>query len=99
MAGPLRRARAGDGLEGIAAIERSVYDAVIDGASIGELTISGPVAGLDVVPSAIALAGAEVELAPDVMGYLRAACARYRALGPLAALIDEIEGGARAGFA
>jgi hypothetical protein len=33
------------------------------------------------------------------MGYLRAACARYRALGPLAALIDEIEGGARAGVA
>ena len=45
-------------------IERSVYDAVIDGASIGELTVTGPIAGLDVVPSAIALAGAEVELAP-----------------------------------
>ena len=45
-------------------IERSVYDAVIDGARIGELTVPGPVAGLDVVPSAIALAGAEVELAP-----------------------------------
>jgi len=36
---------------------------------------------------------------PRVMGYLRAACARYRALDPLAALIDEIEGGARAGLA
>jgi chromosome partitioning protein len=45
-------------------IERSVYDAVIDGAKIRELTLAGPVAGLDVVPSAIALAGAEVELAP-----------------------------------
>jgi len=45
-------------------IERSVYDAVIDGASIGELTVPGPIAGLDVVPSVIALAGAEVELAP-----------------------------------
>jgi ATPases involved in chromosome partitioning len=45
-------------------IERSVYDAVIDGARIGELTMPGPMAGLDVVPSAIALAGAEVELAP-----------------------------------
>ena len=45
-------------------IERSVYDAVIDGARIGELTMPGPVSGLDVVPSAIALAGAEVELAP-----------------------------------
>ena len=45
-------------------IERSVYDAVIDGAKIGELTVAGPVPGLDVVPSAVALAGAEVELAP-----------------------------------
>ncbi len=45
-------------------IERSVYDAVIDGARLGDLTVSGPVDGLDVVPSAIALAGAEIELAP-----------------------------------
>ena len=45
-------------------IERSVYDAVIDGARIGDLTVTGPIAGLDVVPSVIALAGAEVELAP-----------------------------------
>ena len=45
-------------------IERSVYDAVIDGALIRELTVPGPLEGLDVVPSAIALAGAEVELAP-----------------------------------
>ncbi len=45
-------------------IERSVYDAVIDGAHIAELTIPGPLEGLDVVPSAVALAGAEVELAP-----------------------------------
>jgi aminoglycoside/choline kinase family phosphotransferase len=29
---------------------------------------------------------------PRVMAYLRAACARYRALGPLLALIDELEG-------
>jgi chromosome partitioning protein len=45
-------------------IERSVYDAVIDGTRLGDLTTKGPVPGLDVVPSAIALAGAEVELAP-----------------------------------
>ena len=46
------------------AIERSVYDAVIDGARLVDLTVPGPVDGMDVVPSAIALAGAEVELAP-----------------------------------
>ncbi|MEO8571187.1 MAG: AAA family ATPase [Chloroflexota bacterium] len=45
-------------------IERSIYDAVIDGAKLADLTVPGPVPGLDVVPSAIALAGAEVELAP-----------------------------------
>jgi len=45
-------------------IERSVYDAVIDGVHLGDLIVSGPIDGLDVIPSAIALAGAEVELAP-----------------------------------
>lgn len=45
-------------------IERSIYDAVIDGTRIRELTVPGPIPRLDVVPSAIALAGAEVELAP-----------------------------------
>jgi chromosome partitioning protein len=45
-------------------IERSIYDAVIDGARLHELTVSGSMPGLDVIPSAIALAGAEVELAP-----------------------------------
>jgi len=46
------------------AIDRSVYDAVIDAVRLADLTVPGPVAGMDVVPSAIALAGAEVELAP-----------------------------------
>ena len=45
-------------------IERSIYDAVVDGVSLRELTLPGPVDELDVVPSTIALAGAEVELAP-----------------------------------
>ncbi len=45
-------------------IERSIYDAVVDDAKIGELILAGPIEGLDVVPSAIALAGAELELAP-----------------------------------
>lgn len=44
-------------------IEQSVYDAVIDGMPIRELTQPGPLPGLDVVPSTIALAGAEIELA------------------------------------
>ena len=45
-------------------IDRSVYDAVINGARMSDLVLPGPVVGLDVVPSAMALAGAEVELAP-----------------------------------
>ncbi len=45
-------------------LERSVYDAVIDGVRIRDLIVPGPIGGVDVVPSSIALAGAEVELAP-----------------------------------
>jgi chromosome partitioning protein len=45
-------------------IERSIYDAIVDGVSLRELTLPGPVDELNVVPSTIALAGAEVELAP-----------------------------------
>ena len=45
-------------------IDRSIYDAVVDGVEIEELIRRGPVDRLDVVPSAIALAGAELELAP-----------------------------------
>jgi chromosome partitioning protein len=44
--------------------EQSVYDAVIDAVSLDELTVAGAVPGLSVVPSSMALAGAEVELAP-----------------------------------
>jgi chromosome partitioning protein len=45
-------------------IDRSIYDAVVDGVEIGDLIQPGPIDGLEVVPSAIALAGAELELAP-----------------------------------
>jgi chromosome partitioning protein len=45
-------------------IDRSIYDAVVDGVNLRELTLPGPVEELEVVPSTIALAGAEVELAP-----------------------------------
>lgn len=60
---PQGNATSGLGLDRTA-ITGSIYDAVIDGTSIRELTVEGPVEGLSVVPSAIALAGAEVELAP-----------------------------------
>jgi chromosome partitioning protein len=43
-------------------LERSVYDALIGRVPIGELTIGTPIEGLDLVPSAAALSGAEVEL-------------------------------------
>ena len=47
-----------------ATLDRSIYDAVIDDARLSDLLVSGPVEGLSIVPSSIALAGAEIELAP-----------------------------------
>ncbi len=44
-------------------IERSMYDAIVDDAGLAELIVQGTAEGVDIVPSAIALAGAEVELA------------------------------------
>jgi chromosome partitioning protein len=43
-------------------LERSIYDALIDRVPIGELVLSTSVPGLDLVPAALALSGAEVEL-------------------------------------
>ena len=43
-------------------LRHSVYDALIDGASIEEVVVATPVDGLDLVPSAPALSGAEIEL-------------------------------------
>ena len=60
---PQGNATSGLGLDRTS-LERSVYDAVIDGTQIRDLTVAGPLDGFDVVPSTIALAGAEVELAP-----------------------------------
>ena len=47
-----------------ASIDRSIYDGVVDGTAMSDLIMAGPPHGLDLVPSAIALAGAELELAP-----------------------------------
>jgi len=44
------------------ALDRSVYDALIGGVPLGDLLAGTPVPGLDLVPSAPALSGAEVEL-------------------------------------
>jgi chromosome partitioning protein len=59
---PQGNATSGLGLDR-SSLETSVYDGVIDGLSLADVTVQGPL-GIDVVPSAIALAGAEVELAP-----------------------------------
>ena len=45
-------------------LERSVYEAVVDGAPLLDLLVDTPVPGVRLAPAAIALAGAEIELAP-----------------------------------
>lgn len=60
---PQGNATSGLGLDR-SSIERSIYDAVVDGAPIADIVLAGPIERLDVVPSAMALAGAELELAP-----------------------------------
>ncbi len=44
------------------ALERSIYDALIDRTPIHELVVGTSIDGLDVVPSTTALSGAEIEL-------------------------------------
>ena len=61
-------------------LDRSVYDAVVDSIDLRDLIMSSPVEGLELAPSAIALAGAEVELAGQEQRERRLA----RALGPIA---------------
>jgi chromosome partitioning protein len=60
---PQGNATSGFGIDR-AALDRSIYDAVIDDARLTDLLVSGPTEGLSIVPSSIALAGAEIELAP-----------------------------------
>ncbi len=45
------------------ALEQSIYDAVVDGLPLETLIVATAAAGVDLIPAAIALAGAEVELA------------------------------------
>ena len=45
------------------ALPRSMYEGIVDGVALRDLIVRGSAVGLDIVPSAIALAGAEVELA------------------------------------
>jgi len=44
-------------------VERSVYDGIVDSIDLSELIVPTMVPGLDLIPSSLALAGAEVELA------------------------------------
>ena len=44
-------------------LEQSVYDALVGSASLADLIVERPSAGVDIIPSSIALAGAEVEMA------------------------------------
>jgi chromosome partitioning protein len=59
---PQGNATSGLGIER-ASLDRSTYDGLMDGVGVAELIVQGTSPGVDVVPSAIALAGAEVELA------------------------------------
>ena len=57
----------GNGTSGLgvdrSTVERSVYDAIVDDVPLDQLVVRGAAEGVDLVPSAIALAGAELELA------------------------------------
>ena len=60
---PQGNATSGLGLDR-GSLDGSIYDAVIDDVRLRDLFVAGPIEGLTVVPSSIALAGAEIELAP-----------------------------------
>ena len=62
---PQGNATSGFGLDRTA-LERSAYDALLDGTALESIVVRSEIDGLDVIPSAIALAGAEIELAPVV---------------------------------
>ncbi len=61
---PQGNATSGFGIDR-ASHEASIYDAVVDGRPLAALHVETPVQGLRLVPSSIALAGAEIELAGE----------------------------------
>ena len=67
-------------------LDRSVYDAVVDGQPLGGLISRTAAVGVDLVPSTIALAGAEVELATAASRERR----MRRLIEPIAADYDVI---------
>jgi len=67
-------------------LDQSVYDAVIDSAALRDLVVDTPIAGVSLVPSSIALAGAEIELAPIEQRERRLA----RLVGPIADDFDYV---------
>jgi chromosome partitioning protein len=60
---PQGNATSGFGLDRGETVQ-SVYEALIEDAAIADMVLHTAIAGLSIVPSSIALAGAEVELAP-----------------------------------
>ncbi len=63
-------------------LERSIYDSLVDGIDLDAVIVAAP-EGVDTVPAAIGLAGAEIELAPltsrerRLRGVLEAVAPRY----------------------
>ncbi len=68
------------------AVNRSIYDALCDDMPADELIVRTPVDGLDLIPSSLSLAGAEVELAPMAQRERRLS----RVLEPLTERYDHI---------
>ncbi len=60
---PQGNATSGFGIDR-AALQRTTYDAMVDGVALSEVIIPTRIPGLDIAPSSIALAGGELELVP-----------------------------------
>jgi chromosome partitioning protein len=65
-------------------VGRSIYDAMVDDVPLEHLVVQGAAEGVDLVPSAIALAGAELELA----GVMARERRLHRLVQPIAANYD-----------